>query len=124
MASKGVLVLTDETLLMDGVVAVLREHADLTISTISVGEPDLLHRISISSPMVVIMNDANSCPDGFPSAWHILQTSPRVTVIVVTQETSRIATYRQERVVGADVSNLLGIIAGAEHHSEGVDRWQ
>lgn len=124
MASKGVLVLTDETLLMDGVVAVLREHADLTVSTISVREPDLLHRISISSPEVVIMNDANCCPEGFPSAWRVLQTIPRVTVIVVTRETSRIATYRQERVVGADVSNLLDIIAGVEHYSEGVDRWR
>lgn len=114
MAGQRVAVLTDQTLLLAGITAMLRTQPDLQIKEIGSDASNLESEISAFNPAVIVVDCADEGLAGRRSLWSLIQKNPGMTVIAVTTEESEIQAYTQRRVVHARTEDLLGLIEASD----------
>ncbi len=113
LGGKRVAVLTNGTLLMAGVVSILREQPALQIRSLASNDLALGQELATFRPDVVVVGDSDPALTTCCGLWSLMGQHPGTTVIALVSGESDIQAYTQHRVVGARTADLLDLIVAA-----------
>jgi len=112
--NRRVLVIDSDSLLVSGVLSLLREHSGIELTTVNENETELHRQIREAVPQVVITEVERAGEEEGLSITRFLRENPRSTLIVLRPDQLIIEVFRARRVVKeASLDSLLSIIEGA-----------
>ena len=113
MHERLVLVLETPSLLMAGVVSLLREQANLKVLAVARDDPHYREKIAEFAAEVVVFDGDDPSLDERLSLAELFRLRPDVLAIAVSAHGERIAEIRPRRTVRATGADLLSAINAA-----------
>ena len=114
MGKRRVLILSNESLLMSGVLSILQERPEIEVATVRDAGRDLHRRIREVTPHVVVVDGAAMDKDGGLGIARFLRQYPRTTLVVLRLDRPDIEVFRARRVRQATQEELIGVVDGAQ----------
>lgn len=120
MKKRRVLVLADDSLLIAGVLSILRERPEIEVATVRGEGSDLLRKVREIAPDVVVMERAAIDNDGGVGLARFLREHARTTVVALRVDRPDMLVFRARRVRQATWEKLVSIVNGAQGKAERV----
>jgi hypothetical protein len=116
-----VAVLSDQSLLMQGIISRLQSSAPaLNIQVAYKGQPDVVEKwIALQPDVVLVESKELSDPDTFPLN-RLFACLPQLVVMEVNLETSNIQIIRSSQYAASGVVDLLNMLQNASGNFPGV----
>lgn len=108
-------ILTDHSLLVDGIVSRLQESQEsFELRVFDDKQPDLLKTIATYQPQVVILEEEGTAHRGTCSLFQLLNIFPRLVIICLRISQPEIQIIQSEPCPASGVGELMGIIQQSE----------
>ncbi len=111
MKKRRVLVFTNHSLLISGLLSLLREHPEIELIT-GEDEGQLSRKIGEAAPEVVVIDTDQAGPEGL-NLGRFLRENPRSTLVALSLDQPGMAIVRARRVPKASWESLLSVVDGA-----------
>lgn len=112
MKKRRVLVFGNHSLLISGVLSLLREHPEIELIT-GGDEGELYHKIREAAPQVVVVDAGQVGGNGGLNITRFLRENPGSTLVALSLDQPGIAVLRSRQMTRATWESLLGILDGA-----------
>jgi len=117
---RRVLVLADDSLLIAGILSILRERPEIEVATVRRVGSDLHRRVREIGPHVVVMERGAIDKDGGVSLARFLREHARTTVVALRVDRPDMVVFRARRVRQATWEQLVSIVNGVQGKTERV----
>lgn len=116
---RRVFVFSSHSLLISGVLSLLREHPEIDLIT-GGDEGELSRRIREAAPEVVVVDAGQAGEDMGLTITRFLRDHPGSTLIALSLDQPGIAVLRSQRLKAATWEGLLGILDGTQRNARRV----
>ncbi len=113
MTKRRVLVLPDDSLLMAGILSILREQPEVELTTVPSAGSDLERYLQDIVPHVVVAARAAMDQDSGMDITRFLREHPGATLVALRLDRSELEVFRTRRVRRATLGELVSIVNGA-----------
>ncbi len=118
MEKRRVLVFSNHSLLVSGVISLLQEHPEIEVIAARGDEGELYRRMREAAPQVVIIDADRGGEAGGLGITRFLRDHPRSTLIALSLDHPGMAVLRVRVVRGATAEELVSIVDGARRKSK------
>lgn len=119
MNKRRVLVLPDDSLLMAGVLSILREQPEVELTTVPSAGSDLDRHLREIVPHVVVAARAAMDQDSGVGLTRFLREHPGATLVALSLDRSELEVFRTRRVRRATLEELVSIVSGVRSKAHG-----
>ncbi len=117
MKKRRVLVFGNHSLLISGVLSLLREHPEIELIT-GGDEGELYQKIREAAPQVVVVDAGQVGGNGGLNITRVLRENPGSTLVALSLDQPGIAVLRSRQMTRATWEGLLGILDGAHRKTK------
>jgi len=118
LRKRRVLVFSNHSLLISGVLSLLREHPEIEVIAGRGDEGDLYRQMREAAPEVVIIDADRGGADGGLGIPRFLRDHPDSTLLALSLDHPGMAVLRARRVGRATLEALVSIVDGARRKSK------
>ncbi len=118
MRKRRVLVFSNHSLLISGVLSLLREHPEIEVIAGGGDEGDLYRQMREAAPEVVIIDADRGDADGGLGIPRFLRDHPDATLLALSLDHPGMAVLRARRIGKATPEDLVSIVDGAQRRSK------
>lgn len=113
MRSQKVVVLRGNSLMAQGLEALLRSSRSIDVVGIDLGDPDAWERLRLSEPAAVLVEPADLVEGKWSTLWRLLEECANLSIILVHPTEDTVSIYSKHLVPINDSEDLVTAIVGA-----------
>lgn len=112
MRRKKVVIVANGSLLLSGIVSLVREAPEIEALAVRQDSEDFYDDLRAAAPEVIVVDAAIAADDEHVSVARLLRDCPRARIVAVGVDRPEMAVYRSRRVKRASVRDFLATLLG------------
>ena len=118
MKKRRVLVFSNHSLLISGVLRLLRERPEIELIAAGGDEGELYRELREAAPQVVIIDAGRAGEEGSLGITRFLRDNPRSALIALSLDQPGMAVLQARRVTAATLEDLVSIVDGGQRKAK------